>query len=192
MKRKNEFNNERIVDLPVSPVLKIMRQQEEPEDMEAIEWSEVRRILWELDWKPIMDLPMSKSERLHLHRQMEDGVDTSAFASMDFKRTHGLSNDPHRRKLAALKEERRNVLIKFELILEHIESPAKYQILKYVKQGIIEIKMCEDKTMFLAAKLYVRLLDIEERIREVKDARQRRFIRRGLIADQRILSCRNR
>ena len=45
MKRKNEFNNEMIVDLPVSPVLKVVHRDEEPEDLEAIEWSDVRRIL---------------------------------------------------------------------------------------------------------------------------------------------------
>jgi hypothetical protein len=189
MKHTNEFSDEMIADLPVSPALKILRHCDTEDDDEAIGWSEINRIIHERDWQPILELPLSTSERAYARRLSESG-ESDAFSSMDFIRQRGSSADPYRRKLSALKEERRNVLFKIQSLMEQINTPAMYQIFKYIRQGIIEPDDCEDMTMFLAGKLYVRMRELDERIGELKDVQERRRIRRGLILDQRILSCR--
>lgn len=130
-----------VMDVPVSPALKVVRQGDQQEDEEAIEWSEVQHLLYEQMWGPILDLPPTNDDFIW-QKQWEDGVDVSAFNTHDFRREHGEFNR-YGFALSRAKDEYRSAVWTLEMIMDRIRNPAKYQILKYVRQGIIDADMCE-------------------------------------------------
>jgi hypothetical protein len=154
--------------------LKVVHRDEGLEGLEAIEWSEVGRLLYEKEWGPILELPMAKSERFHWQRQMENGVDASAFATVDFERKSGHSWNPIRYKLEKLREQRQNVKWTLEIVMDRIMHPKKDEILRYIRDGILEPDQCDNMDMFHAARLYRRWLWLGEQIEQIKEARARR------------------
>lgn len=76
-------------DLPVNPTLKIIRVDrditEEMNDEEIIDWAECQRRVIANDYKELDIIPHVVSEIVDL-RQIEDGVDVSAFNTADWLR----------------------------------------------------------------------------------------------------------
>jgi hypothetical protein len=172
MKHTIEFSDEMIADLPVSPALTLERPIDADED--AIDWSEVGRLLYEREWGPILALPMKRSERFFWQRQIENGVDSSAFATIDFQRQSGYRWNPVRYKLEKLREQRQHVKWTLEIVLDRIKHPKKHAILRYIRDEVIEPDMCESIDMVLAARLYRRWLEFGKQIEVIQGARWER------------------
>ena len=170
--KKENYEVERLFkDIPVSPQLKILQTtSEQQDDPEAIEWSEVRHLLFQHEWGPILELPVTRND-FFLQRQFdEDGVDVSAFNTHDFERYYGESE----RYIYALGDavrETQRAYWTFEMIFNRIKSPAKYLVLRYTKQEVIEPDMCEDIDMWQAGLWYRRFRRAAEKLRRMKEAR---------------------
>ena len=119
---------EPIEDVPVSPLL---RRVHESSDEEAIEWSEVQRLLFERDWGPILALPATDDEEWLPRNVDENGLDESAFNTYDFERQYG-GGWAKRRRYAVRRtfQEYRERLWMFEMIFDRIPSPGKYEVMR--------------------------------------------------------------
>lgn len=164
---EDEEDGYTVMEIPVSPVLKVVRQSDGCEDQDAIEWSEVHRLMYEQMWGPILALPTTKDD-FFMKGNWEDGVDVSAFGTHDFKRMHG----GFEKYFFALKEaerELKHVLLVFEMVFDRVDDPGKYLVLKDVAKGIIEPGMCEGD-MWRAAVWFLRAEAVREKIQQIKDA----------------------
>lgn len=136
-------DDERFEDVPVSPVLKVVRQSEsavEEDEDDVIGWSEVQRLMYEQMWGPILDLPVAKDDSF-LQRQWEDGVDASAFNTHDFRRIH----PEFGRKVYAVRQaerEHQHAVMMFEMVFDRVKQPGKYVVMRYLKRGVIQPEMC--------------------------------------------------
>jgi hypothetical protein len=150
---------ERIEDVPVSPVLRrVHGSQIEEQDEEAIEWNEVQRLLFERDWGPILAIPAQDDEGWLPRNTEEDAFDT-----YDFERQYG-DGRAKRRKYAisrAFQEHRERVWM-FEMIFDRIPNLGKYQVMKLLKQGVISKDHCTGE-MREAVRWYLRAEDALEK-----------------------------
>ena len=166
-----EEDDEQIKDIPVSPRIKVIRKgisQEAGKEEDRIEWAEVQRLLFEQDWEPILALPPTKND-FFLKGQWEDGVDVSAFNTHDYQRTHR-KFDGTRYAIQETIQKHREATWMLEMIMDRIKSPAKYMVLKYVENGVIEPDMCEGD-MWRAAVWHRRGLQLREKIRQLRERR---------------------
>lgn len=163
-------NGRGIDDVPVSPALKVVRQGEEPEAEDAIEWAEVQRLLYEQMWWPILQLPKT-SDDFFLNRQVQDGVDVSAFNTHDFQRRRP-PFDRYRYALKMAQQERQHALWTLEMILDRIEDRGKYRVMKQVREGLIEPGSLEGD-LWRAAVWQRRCVAAREKIRRIAEAKQR-------------------
>ncbi len=171
-KEHEDTDDEQVADAPVSPCLKVIRQSELSEDdEEAIEWSEIQRLIFQQMWGPILDLPV-REEGFFAHREFEDGVDVSAFNTHDFRRLHPRHSSKYSYALGQAKREYREAICALEVIMGRIQHPSKYLVLFLVKRGVLEPEMCVGD-MQRAAMCQRRLRTIGKKIEEIEDARYR-------------------
>ena len=168
---QHEEDDIQIADVPVCPQIKVIRKGREPDAKngeDRIEWAEVQRLLFEQDWGPILALPPTKND-FFLERQWEDGVDVSAFNTHDYLRTRR-KFDGTQYTIREAVQKHREALWTLEMIMDRIKSPAKYMVLKYVENGVIEPDMCEGD-MWRAAVWHRRGLQLREKIRQLRERR---------------------
>lgn len=156
--------HEMIEDVPESAALRLVRESRTQEqDEEAIEWSEVQRLLFERDWGPILALPGQDDEGWLPRSMDENGLDASAFATYDFERQYG-DGRARRRRYAldrTLQEHRERVWM-FEMIFDRIPNTGKYQVMRLLKQGVISKDHCIGE-MREAVRWYLRAQDALEK-----------------------------
>ena len=169
------YDDEVFEDVPVSARVKVVRQSETVEDDEdAVSGSEIKRLLYERDWGPILRLPATESD-FFSGRQWEDGVDVSAFNTYDFWRQHGLNLRRYNAAMAWAMFEKRNVLITLSMVLERLPKVEAYRVLSYVKRGVILESMVVGSDMQAAVRRYRQLLRVKDKIAGIAEARRRRL-----------------
>ena len=163
--------SERIVVLPErpdtygrAPGLK----DEQPADIEELE-----RLAFLADWGPILALPVRCSCSLRPVVDSFGHRDWGAFGTVDFQRLYGGFNKA-RYKAEKLEEELRNCLIMVEILVERVPGEAKYQVLKLVGQGQLDLDDIEDWDMHALARWHLRSLRLRREIQLLRTVSWRR------------------
>jgi GNAT superfamily N-acetyltransferase len=179
--KHTEYDDEVIEDAPVRASLKVLRQSEIAEDDEdAIDWSEVQRLLHERDWGPILRLPATEDD-FFCGQQWEDGVDVSAFNTHDFWRQRGVSMRRYRAALDWAYREEECVMITLSMVRDRLPLPESDLVFGYLRRGVINESMVHDDIMAVL-RLSGRLERIQQRIKRIKWARNRR-LRQGACGE---------
>lgn len=162
--------------VPESPLLRVERSNgygSVPglDDSELASPDELERQVYRKEWGPVLALPARGSRSLIRPAVDEDGsVDFGAFATVDFDRYRPDKFDKARYKVDKLREEVRNLVIRFSIINEKMPQKAKYKVLKYLKLGIIELEDIDNWDMYFLGGLYLRILGLQKQIKELKES----------------------
>jgi hypothetical protein len=177
MKDVNEFEDEcEIDDVPVSPLFSEERRSRYGsvpglDDEELADPCELEHQIMLQDWGPILALRPTRDD-FFLHGQWENGVDASAFNTHDFVRKHG-EFDRYRYALSHAHRELREATWMFEGLIDRVKSPHKYLVLEYLQRGIINSSHCVGDMQGVAV-WDARIKSVQDKIRRIKDARDRR------------------
>ena len=169
------------VVVPESPLLK--RQRPNPygsieglPDEELADPNELERLYWIQEFAPILALPEKKARKGWIRPNIdEDGkIDWGAFGTVDFDR-YRPKFDKTLYKADWLAEEVANQCLMMEMISARIRTAAKYQIIEYVKNGILDIGDIVDFDMYCLAERYMRTRRL---LREIAELRKKSWEKR--------------
>ena len=184
MRTQNQtIDDQPIDDIPVSPRLPPLRPSRYGsvpglDDSELADPEELERQVTLTEWGPLLALP-KPTRRTWIEPVVEDGiVHYGAFSTVDFERLHG-GFDTVRYKAQKLREELKDVLIRFHMVKERMPGTAKYLVLKYLKMGIIELENIVDSDMRALGRLYLRMQRLRQEIAKLQEASRRRHQQRA-------------
>jgi len=170
---KSEYADCEVEDVPVSALLSEDRKNRYGsvpglDDEELASPEELERQVFLEEWGSILALP-TRSRRGWIRPTIEDGhVDWGAFATVDFARTMP-EFDKVRYKADMLHEELRDVLIRLSVVKYRL-TKAHYQVLKYLRAGVISLEDISDVDLYHIARLYLRARRLQKESSELKDA----------------------
>ena len=173
--RSPKQTDARIEDAPVSAVLKRVRPSRYGsvpglDDSELADPDELERQAAIAEWEPILSLPATANRRWVKPVVEEDGfVHYGAFSMVDFERTHP-PVDVGRYRTARLREELRDVLIRFDVLKERMPGMGKDLVLKYLRMGVINQSHIVDADMAGLARLRFRADRLQHQIRKTSGA----------------------
>ena len=134
------------------------------DDSELVDPAELERQVLVAEFGPVLALPVKTGKGFMRPSVSEDGVvDWGAFGSVDFDRYTG-GFDKARYKADKVREQLKDVLILLSIVNDRIASPAKYRVLRYLEQGIIEVRHIVDEDMAALARLYLRAQRMRQEI----------------------------
>ncbi|MDD5134576.1 MAG: hypothetical protein PHP01_04095 [Phycisphaerae bacterium] len=174
MKQKTKFELYDGVEVPVSPLLKRQRSSRygsiaELDDEDLIEPAEVERIYLKTEFAPILALPVKTRKGWIRPSIDEDGtIEIGAFGTVDFDRH--VQFDKALYKAEKLKEEVFNERLMIELVSSHIKTIAKYEVVKNVLRGILDVDDIVDDEMYCLAR---RCLRMRRLLREIAELQER-------------------
>jgi len=151
------------------------------DDSELAAPDELERQVYRKEWGPVLALPV-RGYRSSIRPAVDEdgGVDFGAFATVDFDR-YSFEFDKARYKVEKLREEVRDLVIRFSIINEKMPQKAKYKVLKCLKLGTVELDDIDNWDMYFLGGLYLRILGLQKQIKEVKqrswERRQQRLRR---------------
>jgi hypothetical protein len=173
------------VEVPVSALLqekKKNRYGSVPglDDEELADPQELERQAFREEWGPILALP-ERGQRHAIRPDIDEsgGIDWGAFATVDFERSRP-AFDRARYKVERLREELASVLLMFDMVQDRLPK-AKYLVLKYLQQGVIELDQIASEDMLALARLHRRAERIRQEIREIQERRWQRTTREVLV-----------
>lgn len=150
--------------------MKTIKQEELAVDDDVIEIEEVERLIFEQEWAAILALPVKRKAGFVRGSYDESGhVDYGAFASVDFDR-HMPKPDKQLYKADRLAEELKSVLITLGIVSDRLPGKAKYQVLKYLKKGVVDFDDITNADMQALAELYLRARRLRKQIAELREA----------------------
>jgi len=140
-------------------------------DDELADPDELERIVYMVEYEPILRLPVAARRHPFYGSIDEDGrVDFGAFGTVDFDRHRG-EFDKVRYKVDKLKEQLRDLVILLTTVNERIPGRAKYKVLKYVQMGALDIADIEDNEMYFFAEMYLRTVRLRQEIARLQELR---------------------
>jgi hypothetical protein len=188
MRSEDEFAEEEIEDVPVSPLLGERKNQYGSvpglDDEELADPRELERQVMLQEWGPVLMLPVRGRNGGFRPELDEEGLEWGAFATVDFKRTMP-EFDKARYKADRLREKLRDILITLSIVMERLPGNAKYRVLKYLRRGIIDEEHIASEDMLAVAKLDARARRLQTEITELRKASWERWE----TARQRRLRC---
>jgi hypothetical protein len=101
-------------------------------------------------------------------------VDYGAFDTVDFARLNP-SFDKARYKIDKLRDELADARIRFEIISERIKTRKKYLIMKYLKEGILDLDDIKNHDMWHMGRMYLKKLRLGREIRDIRDRHFRKL-----------------
>lgn len=164
------------VVVPESPLLK--RQQanrygsvEGLPDEELASPDELERLYWIQEFAPVLALPEKTARKSWIRPNIdEDGkIELGAFGTVDFDR-YKPKFEKMLYKADRLSEEVANQCLIMETISARIKTVAKYKVIEYVKNGILDIGDIVDVDMYCLAERYMRTRRL---IREIAELRKK-------------------
>ena len=162
------------VVVPESPLLKRQRPNrygsiEGLPDEELADPDELERLYWMEEFAPVLALPERKVRKGWIRPNIdEDGkIDWGAFGTVDFDR-YRPKFDKMLCKADWLAEEVANQCLMMETISARIKTWAKYKIIEYVTNGILDIGDIVDFDMYCLAERYMRTRRLIREIAELK------------------------
>ncbi|MHC4203440.1 MAG: hypothetical protein ACYSTT_02230 [Planctomycetota bacterium] len=180
----NEQTNFGICDgvvVPESPLLK--RQRPNPYGSveglpveELASPAELERLYWIQEFAPVLALPEKKARKSWIRPNIdEDGkIELGAFGTVDFDR-HKPKFDKMLCKADWLREEVANQCLMMETISARIKTLAKYKVIEYVKNGILDMGDIVDFDMYCLAERYMRTRRL---LREIAELRKKSWEKR--------------
>lgn len=173
--------------VPESPLIK--RQQanrygsvEGLPDEELASPAELERLYLIQEFAPVLALPEKKARKSWIRPNIdEDGkVELGAFGTVDFDR-YKPKFDKMLCKADWLREEVANQCLMMETISARIRTRAKYKVIEYVKNGILDIGDIVDFDMYCLAERYMRTRRL---MREIAELRKKSWERRQKQAEK--------
>lgn len=175
------------VVVPESPLRRTQRPNpygsvEGLPDEELADPDELERLYWIEEFAPVLALPEKKARRSWIRPNIdEDGrIEWGAFGTVDFDRYR-----PKFYKMLYkadwLAEEVANQCLMMETISARIRTVAKYKVIEYVKNGILDIGDIVDFDMYLLAERYMRTRRL---IREIAELRKKSREKRQKQAEE--------
>ena len=159
--------------------MKTIKQCELAVDDDVIEIEEVERLIFEQEWAAILALPVKRKAGFARGSYDESGnVDYGAFATVDFDR-HMPKPDKQLYKADKLAEELKRVLITLGIVNDRLPGKAKYQVLQYLKKGVIEIDDITNDDMQALGRLHLRARRLQNQIAELREASRARKERKA-------------
>ncbi|MFH1614284.1 MAG: hypothetical protein ABIG61_04265 [Planctomycetota bacterium] len=183
MKQKIRFEVFDGVEVPVSPLLKRQRSSRygsiaDLDDEDLIDPAEVERIYLKSEFAPILALPV-KTRKGWIRRDVdEDGtIEVGAFGTVDFDRN--VHFDKALYKAEKLKEELANERLMIGLVSSHIKTIAKYEVIKHVLRGILDVDDIVDAEMHGLARRFLRLRRLQREIAELEEQSKERRLKKA-------------
>ena len=175
MKQEVEFEDEcEVEDAPVSPLLSEEtrnRYGSVPglDDEELADPCELERQVFLQEWGPVLKLPVRGSKSMiRPHIDESFGVDFGTFSTMDFSRTMP-EFDKLRYKADKLQEKLQDTIIMLGIVSERLPK-AKYSVLRYVREGIIELEDIDSFDMYQMAMYSLRVKWLQKQIAWLRNA----------------------
>ena len=148
------------------------------DDSELLDDKELERLVFRQEFEPLLTLPTRPAKSWIKPHVDEDGrLDWGAFGTVDFKRLYPF--DKAKYKADKLREQLKDLLIRFGTVNERIKTKAKYLVLKYLRMGIIGLEHIVDSDVLILARLHLRIMKMQKQIRELTEASRRRAEQRA-------------
>ncbi|MHC4581547.1 MAG: hypothetical protein ACYS14_08825 [Planctomycetota bacterium] len=149
------------------------------DDSELADPDELERQVLIQEFGPVLALPVKTSKSGVRPEVDENGnLDWGAFGSVDFDRYSG-GVDKARFKADILREQRKDLLVRFGMVGERIKAEGKRLVLKYLEMDIIGFEHIINDDMRILARLYLRARRLEREIAELGQASERRSQQRA-------------
>lgn len=101
-------------------------------------------------------------------------VDYGAFDTVDFLRLVP-AFDKARYKIDILRDELADSVMRLGMVSERIKSRKKYLIMKYLKEGVLELDDIKDMDMWCMGRMYLRMLRLKSEVKELQEYRSKKF-----------------
>ncbi len=174
MNQETKFETWDGVEVAESPLLRVERSNPYGsvpglDAEELLDAAELERLYIQQEFGPILALPEPKARKGWIRPNIdEDGkVDWGAFGTVDFDR-YKLSFDKRLYKADKLKEELAEQILTMEMISARIKTRAKYKVIEYVYNGILDLDHISDFDMRCLAMRYLRARRLQREIAELK------------------------
>ena len=138
-------------------------------DEELADPRELERAYLQQEFGPILKLSLRGKKGIFRPDVDEEGLVVGAFATVDFDHVRS-GFDKAQYKADKLREERRDVLIRFAILRDRLSHADVGLILKRLRAGSIEVDDIADFDMWWLAKFYVRAERIRQQIAELEEA----------------------
>jgi hypothetical protein len=126
-------------------------------------------------------LPVKRQGRWIQPNIDENGhADFGAFATVDFDRMQP-EFDKAKYKVDKLKEDLSHMIIRMETINARMPGKAKYKVLKYLRQGRIDLYDIGHEDMRALGKLYLRALRVKNEIGQIQKASWQRKLKKAQV-----------
>ena len=174
---------QRGVVVPGSAVLKVERSKgygSVPglDDAELADPAELERQAIAEEWGPVLALPVKgKGTQMGSVVDESGGIDFGAFGTVDFEK-EASEFDKALYKAEKLREQMRDLVIRMGIVKERLSGTAKYQVLKYLRMGVIGLEDVAVEDMRHLGGLYLRARRLRKEIRELEELSRRRVERR--------------
>jgi len=174
MEQETKFEIYDGVEVAESPLLRAERSNPYGsvpglDDEELLDPAEMERLIIMQEFAPVLALPEPKTRKGWMRPNIdEDGkVDWGAFGTVDFDR-YGPKFDKRLYKADRLKEELADQILTMEMISARIKTTAKYKVIEYVYNGILDLDHISDFDMRCLAMRYLRARRLQHEIAELK------------------------
>lgn len=107
-------------------------EPDEHADPEKLEYQAFQQFWW-----PVLQLPKRIREGPRPTIDESGRLDFGAFGTVDYERLHG-PFDNARYKRGKLRDQLEDVLITLSIVAERLPGRAKYQVLGYLRRGVID------------------------------------------------------
>ena len=176
MKQTIELDQaEQVVDVPVSAVLSVERSNRYGSvpgltNEELADPDELERQVYAEMFRPVLQLPV-QGRHSSIQPNIDEGgkVDWGAFGTVDFERMQP-EFDKVRYKAEKLREQVKDLLIRLSIVKERVPGRAKYQVLKYLKMGVIRLEHIVSHDMLAMVRLYLRVKRLQQEIARLEQA----------------------
>jgi len=180
MNQETKFETFGGVEVAASPLLRAERTNAYGsvpglDDEELLDAAELERLYIQREFGPILALPEPKARKGWIRPNVdEDGkVGWGAFGTADFDR-YRPNFDKRLYKADKLNEELAEQRLTMEMISARIKTLAKYKVIEYVYNGILDLDHISDFDMRCLARRYLRARRLQGEIAELKEKSRRK------------------
>jgi hypothetical protein len=142
-------------------------------DEELADPEELERQVFLEDWGAVLELPIRSGNPIKPNIDEYFGVDWGAFGTVDFERTIPRI-DKVGYKVEKLSEERRNVVMKLEIVGRRVPERTREEVLESVRKGILDTGDIPDFDTYYVAELDLRARRLQREIVRLVKLRARR------------------
>lgn len=179
MKQPTIDEQTRVDDVPVSPLLTPVRRDRYGsvpglDEDELADPAELERQVMRAEFGAVLQLPVPGNGPGIRPNVDEDGhVDWGAFGSVDFERLQP-AIDKAKYKAGKLREQVRDLVIRLDILNQRVDVKGKWQVIKYVRMGWMDVDDIEHGGLWELARLYMRIIRLKAEVEELEEASRER------------------